>query len=207
MLWVYVFFFEGSSPDDYLDKLRQFFCVGYGVAWRSGFHTMFTPIVVSEFYSKCLTFLVHHFLSFVLTFSDTCLLNFSNGSLTEQTCKNFPRHLNLGIYWPISLTGMKPSFGFCYIYSPGLGTKWSLRKDIKTVFKWGPPKQSKVLITSPKINKWLITQVNRQSGNRAIRIMDNSIPLNVEVVIGILLGSRGKFCLPIALQSNAKPNK
>ena len=115
MLWVYVFFFEGSSPDDYLDKLRQFSCVGYGVAWGSGFHTMFTPIFVSEFYSKCLTFLVHHFLSFVLTFSDTCLLNFSNGSLTEQTCKNFPRHLNLGIYWPISLTGMKPSFGFCYI--------------------------------------------------------------------------------------------
>ena len=98
-------------------------------------------------------FLVHHFLSFVLTFSDTCLLNFSNGSLTEQTCKNFPRHLNLGIYWTISLTGMKPSFGFCYIYSPGLGTKWSLRKDIKMVFKWGPPKQRKILITSHKIYK------------------------------------------------------
>ena len=32
-------------------------------------------------------FLVHHFLSFVLTFSDTFLLNFSNCSLTEQTCK------------------------------------------------------------------------------------------------------------------------
>ena len=32
-------------------------------------------------------FLVHHFLSFVLTFSDTCLLNFLNCSLTEQTCK------------------------------------------------------------------------------------------------------------------------
>ena len=41
-------------------------------------------------------FLVHHFLSFVLTFSDTCLLNFSNCSLTEQTCKNVPRHLKLG---------------------------------------------------------------------------------------------------------------
>ena len=76
-------------------------------------------------------FLVHHFLSFVLTFSDTCLLNFSNCSLTEQTCKNVPRHLKLGKYWPISLTGMKPSFGFCYIYSPGLGTKWSLRRILK----------------------------------------------------------------------------
>ena len=32
------------------------------------------------------------------------------------------------------------------------------------------------------------------------------MPLNVEVVIGILLGSQGKFCLPIALQINAKPN-
>ena len=93
-------------------------------------------------------FLVHHFLSFVLTFSDTCLLNFSNCSLTEQTCKKFSRNPNLGIYWPISLTGMKTSFGFCYIYSPGLGTKWSLLNDIKTVFKWGPPKQSKVLVTS-----------------------------------------------------------
>ena len=67
--------------------------------------------------------------------------------------------------WPISLKGMKPSFGFCYIYSPGLGTKWSLRKDIKTVFKWGPPKQSKVLVTSHKIYKQLIIPVNRQSGN------------------------------------------
>ena len=131
-----------------------FLCrVWSSMQWGSGFHTMFTPIFVSEFYNKCLTFLVHHFLSFVLTFSDTCLLNFSNCSLTEQTCKNVPRNLKLGKYRPISLTGMKPSFGFCYIYSPGLGTKWSLRKDIKTVFKWGPPKQSKVLVTSHKIYK------------------------------------------------------
>ena len=130
----------------------QVCCVRYGEAWGSRFDNVYRNC---RFWilQEMSYFLVHHFLSFVLTFSDTCLLNFSNCSLTEQTCKNVPRHLKLGKYWPISLTGMKPSFGFCYIYSPGLGTKWSLRKDIKTVFKWGPPKQSKVPVTSHKIYK------------------------------------------------------
>ena len=149
-------------------------------------------------------FLVHHFLSFVLTFSDICLLNFSNCSLTEQTCKKFSRNPNLGIYWLISLTGMKPSIGFCYIYSPGLGTNDLYVRILKRFSNAVHQNKAKYLLPATKST---IIQVNRQSGNRAIRIMDNSIPLNVEVVIGILLGSRGKFCLPIALQSNAKPNK
>ena len=65
------FLLEGSSPDDYPDKLRQFFCVRYEVAWGSGFHTMFTPNFTGN-----VSLLVHHFLSFLLTFSDACLLNF-----------------------------------------------------------------------------------------------------------------------------------
>ena len=112
----------------------------------------FSYNVYPKFYRKCVTF--GPSLSVISPDFLWCLSSeFSNCSLTEQTCKNVPRHLKLGKYWPISLTGMKPSFGFCYIYSPGLGTKWSLRKDIKTVFKWGPPKQSKVLVTSHKIYK------------------------------------------------------
>ena len=110
-------------------------------------------------------FLVHHFLSFVQTFSDTCLLNFSKLFINRANLQKCSPASKTWKIWPISLKGMKPSFGFCYIYSPGLGTKWSLRKDIKTVFKWGPPKQSKVLVTSHKIYKQLIIQVNRQSGN------------------------------------------
>ena len=34
----------------------SFFCVRFGISWGSGFHTMFTPNVVSEFYKKCVTF-------------------------------------------------------------------------------------------------------------------------------------------------------
>ena len=145
-LYLNSFFAFRLTVVNFFREFYKFFCVRYGVAWGAGFHTMFTQIVVSEFYRKYVTF-------WSITIYHTCLLNFSNCSLTEQTCKNVPRHLKLEKYWPISLTGMKPSFGFCYIYSPGLGTKWSLRKDIKTVFKWGPPKQSKVLVTSHKIYK------------------------------------------------------